>query len=141
MIRFLTRLQPWALAFLRVILGIAMVVHGWDKLIPLGGLHRAQPLAGVEAFNHYVVGLGLPYWLGYVACTTELTGGLFLLLGLLTRFWALLVVGDMIVALIKVTLHRGYNGSEYTLALLGIAFMLLVAGSGAVSVDRRIGIS
>ena len=140
MIRFLAHLQPWALAFLRVTLGISMVVHGCDKLIPAGGLHRDHLLAGVEAFNHSVVAMGMPYWLGDVAVTTEFLGGLFLIGGLLTRFWALLVMGDMIVAIAKVTIHHGYSGSEYTISLLGIAFMLLVAGSGAVSFDRKLGI-
>jgi putative oxidoreductase len=141
MIRFLNRLQPWTLTLLRLVLGISMVVYGSQKLIPSGGLHSAHPLAGIDAFNHYVATLGLPYWLGYVSIATEVLGGLCLILGLLTRFWALLITGNLLVALIKVNLHHGYHSSEYTLALLAIALMLLSAGSGALSLDRRFGIS
>jgi putative oxidoreductase len=141
MIRFLNRLQPWALTLIRLVLGVSMLVHGWEKLIPAGGLHRSDPLAGVEAFNHYVVGLGLPYWLGYVSVATEFLGGLLLLLGLLTRFIGLLVAVNMLVALVQVNRHHGYSGSEYTLALIAMALMLLAAGSGAMSLDRRLGIS
>ncbi len=141
MIRSLSKLQPWALTLLRLVLGASMLVHGWEKLIPAGGLHRSHPLAGVEGFNHFVATLGLPYWLGYVSVATEFLGGAFLLLGLLTRFWALMIAGNMLVALWKVNLHHGYDGSEYTLSLIVIAFMLLVAGSGALSLDRRFGIS
>ena len=141
MIRFLNRLQPWALTLLRLVLAIAMILHGYDKLIPSGGLHRAHPLAGADAFAHYVVTLGLPHWLGYVSVATEFVGGLFLLCGLLTRFWALLVAGNMFTALALVDIHRGYAGSQYSLALLVIAIMLGVAGSGAMSLDRKFGLS
>lgn len=141
MIRTLTKLQPWAVALLRLTLGVSMLVHGWEKLIPAGGLHRSHPLAGFDAFNHFVATLGLPYWLGYVSILTEFLGGLFLIFGLLTRFWAFMIFGNMLVALWTVDRHHGYDGSEYTLALIAMAFMLVVAGSGAVSLDRRLGIS
>ena len=141
MIRFLNQLQPWALTLLRLVLAVAMIIHGYDKLIPGGGLHRAHPLAGADAFAHYVATLGLPRWLGYVSVVTEFVGGLFLLFGLLTRFWALLIVGNMLAALAMVDIHHGYAGSQYSLALLAMAFMLVVAGSGALALDRKFGIS
>ena len=140
MIRFLNRLQPWALTMLLLVVGVAMLIHGWDKLIPIGGLHRNHLLAGAEAFTHYVANLGLPYWLGYVSVVTEFVGGACLILGLLTRFWALLVAGNMLVAIVMVDIHHGYSGSQYSLALFVMAFMLLVAGSGAMSLDRRLSI-
>jgi uncharacterized membrane protein YphA (DoxX/SURF4 family) len=34
MIRFLAKLQPWALTLLRLVVGVSMVVHGWEKVIP-----------------------------------------------------------------------------------------------------------
>lgn len=141
MIRFLNRHQPWALTLVRLVLAVAMLLHGYDKVIPAGGLHRAHPLAGADAFAHFVVTLGLPHWLGYVSVATECLGGLFLLFGLLTRFWALLVTGNMLVALAMVDIHHGYSGSQYSLSLLVMAFMLVVAGSGAMSLDRKFGIS
>jgi putative oxidoreductase len=141
MIRSLTRLQPWALTLLRLALGASMLVHGWEKLIPASGLHRSHPLAGVDAFTHFVASLGLPYWLGYVSLVTECLGGACLILGLLTRFWAFLIVGNLLVALWKVNLHQGYAGSEYTLALITVALMLAVSGSGALALDRRLGVA
>ncbi len=141
MIRSLSKLQPWALTLLRLVLGVSMLVHGWEKLIPAGGLHRSHPLAGFDAFNRLVVSLGLPFWLGYVSIVTEFFGGLFLIIGLLTRFWAFMIVGNMLVALWAVNRHHGYSGSEYTLALITMSLMLVVAGSGALSMDRRFGIA
>ena len=141
MIRSLNKLQPWALTLIRIALGVSMVFHGWEKLIPPGGLHRSHPLAGINAFNHFVATLGLPYWLGYVSAGTEFLGGACLIFGFLTRFFAFLVLGNMLVALWKVNLHHGYAGSEYTITLITMAFMLVAAGSGALSFDRRMGIS
>jgi putative oxidoreductase len=141
MLRFLSKLQPWTLMLLRVVLGAAMLIHGWEKLIPSGGLHRDHPLAGIESFNHFIVTLGMPYWLGYVSVATEFLGGILLVLGFLTRFVALLVVINMAVALVKVNIHHGYGGSEYTLALIAMALLLVTAGSGAMAIDRRLGIS
>ena len=141
MIRSLARLQPWALMLLRLALGVTMLFHGYEKLIPPGGLHRSNPLAGFNYFNHFVVSLGLPYWLGYVSIVTEFVGGAFLILGLLTRFCALMIAGNMLVALWKVNLHHGYTGSEYSIVLVTMALMLVVAGSGSLALDRRFGLS
>jgi putative oxidoreductase len=141
MIRFLSRLQPWAIALLRVALGVSMLVHGWEKLIPAGGLHRAHPLAGVEAFCRYVVTLGLPYWLGYVSFATEFFGGILLLLGFLTRVTAAFVAANMVVALVTVGIHQGFGIYSYIAELAGIAMLLVTTGSGSLALDRRLGLS
>ena len=141
MIRQLNKLQPWGLLLVRLALGASMTYHGFEKLIPPGGLHRSAPLAGAEYFAKFVVTLGMPVWLGYVSVATEFVGGLLLIFGLLTRFAAFMIAGNMLVALVAVNIHKGYAGSEYTLALIAMAVLLVLAGSGAAAVDRRLGIS
>ena len=140
MIRSLNRLQPWGIFLLRVILGIAMTFHGYQKLMP-NGLNLHHPLAGANHFCQFVVSLGLPHWIGYVSVATEFLGGLFLLFGLLTRFAAFMVTGNMIVALVSVNVHKGYTASEYNLALITMAILLVLTGSGAAAIDRRQGIA
>ena len=140
MIRRLSRLQPWAVCLLRLVLGIAMTSHGYQKLMP-SSFHTAHPLAGADRFAQYIVSLGLPRWLGYVSVATESLGGILLILGLLTRFAALMVAGNMAVAIALVTLHKGYPGSEYALALLAMALLLVTTGSGSFAIDRRQGIA
>ena len=143
--RSLAKLQPYALMMLRLAVGFSMVYHSWGKVYPSDGLQHAiqhgHLLASFEHFNDFVASLGLPRWLGYVSTVTEFFGGLFLILGLLSRFWAFMVAGNMVVALITVNRHHGYAGSEYTLAIIVMAFMIFTAGSGALSLDRRFGIS
>ena len=73
---------------MRLVLGIIMVRHGYDKIIPSGALYN---------FSHMVTRLHLPVWLGYVAAFTEFFGGMLLIIGLLTRFAALMTAIDMAV--------------------------------------------
>jgi putative oxidoreductase len=79
--------------------------------------------------------------MGYVSALTEFLGGILLVVGLFTRFAALMVAGNMLVALFYVNRHQGYSGSQYTLALIALAFMILFYGAGAASMDRRMGLA
>jgi putative oxidoreductase len=139
MSKSLSNLQPWGAFLMRLVLGLAMICHGYTKVVPSGGFHRGNTFAALEHFAHYVGSLGLPYWLGYVSALTEFLGGILILLGLLTRFAAFMIACNMAVALALVTRHHGYTGSEYGLALFVIALMLLFYGAGNVAVDRKIG--
>ncbi len=65
MSKWLNSLQPWGALLLRLVLGLAMIVHGYRKVVPHGALNH---------YAHYVVSLGLPYWLGYVSAFTEFVG-------------------------------------------------------------------
>ena len=140
MTRWLESLAPWAATLLRLVLGGAMVHHGIGKVVPAHGLDGSW-LAPMEHYSHFVASLGIPAWLGYVSALTEFAGGALLVLGLLTRFTALLVAINMLVALCAVNLHHGYAASEYTLALLAMAVMLVTTGAGALALDNRLGLS
>ncbi len=139
MSKWLNSLQPLGALFLRLVLGFAMLYNGWDKVVPAGGFHGHNTFAALDHHGHFVVSLGLPYWLGYVSAFAEFVGGILLILGLLTRFAAFMAAGDMFVALVFVNIHHGYIGSQYSLALMVIALMLLFCGAGKLSLDRKIG--
>jgi len=141
MSRWLNRFQPWGALLLRLVLGVAMVYHGFPKVVPAGGFHHGNTLAAVNHFAHEIAKLGIPYWLGYVSAFTEVAGGICLILGLFTRFFAFLVTINMLVAIGAADIHEGYSGSEYALALAVMALMLLFAGPGKAALDRKIGFS
>jgi putative oxidoreductase len=132
MTKWLNSLQPFGAFLMRLVLGVSMAVHGYQKVVPNGALHH---------YAHYVVSLGLPYWLGYVSAFTELIGGTFLILGLFTRLAAALVAINMLVAFATVGIHQGFGIYTYILALAAIALMLLFYGAGSLSLDRKIGFS
>ena len=141
MSKSLNNLQPWGAFVMRLVLGAAMIYHGYSKVIPAGGFHGGNTFSALERHSHYVASLGLPYWMGILSALTEFIGGILLVLGLLTRFAAFLVGVNMLVAVVMVNRHHGYAGSEYSLALFALALMLFFFGSGACALDRRFGLS
>lgn len=126
---------------MRLVLGVAMIYHGYSKVIPAGGFHGGNTFSALERHSHYVASLGFPYWMGIVSALTEFVGGILLVLGLLTRFTAFLVGVNMLFAVVLVNRHHGYAGSEYSLALLALAIMLFFFGAGACALDRKFGLS
>jgi putative oxidoreductase len=130
MSKWLNSLQPLGALILRLALGLSMTVHGYQKVVPHGALNH---------YAHYIVTLGIPYWLGYVSAFTEFVGGMLLVIGLLTRFAAALVAINMLVALFAVGIHQDFGIYNYIVALVAIAIMLVSYGAGAMALDRKIG--
>ena len=143
--RTLSKLQPYALALLRILLAVAMLYHSWDKVYPAEGLRHAyyhhHLLLPEQTFNDFVQTLHLPRWLGYASTAAEFLGGICLLLGFLTRIAALFVAVNMLFALVLVNVRHGYTASEFSLSLLATALLLVTTGAGAPSLDRKFGIT
>lgn len=72
----LTRIAGLAPLVARVIVGIIMAAHGWQKLAQIGPVGFGQGLAGM--------GVPLPVFMGYVVTLTEFVGGIALIMGLLS---------------------------------------------------------
>lgn len=116
-----------ALLLVRLLMGTAMLFHGWPKI------------QDVTAFASHA---RLPLWLGALAAYTEVVGGLLLVLGLLTPVTALFLAGLMAGAFAFVHLPHGDpfvnpGGASFELAalylVLSVAFLLM--GPGAYSLD------
>jgi putative oxidoreductase len=126
-LNYLDRLQPLALVVLRLVLGVIMIAHGSGKVF--GGLsHHVQ----------FVSSLGLPGWLAYFSAAAEFFGGILLIAGFLTRFAALSIAIDMIVAIWKVHWKNGLQGDhgyQFPLSLAAIAFALIFFGAGPIAFD------
>jgi putative oxidoreductase len=132
MTKWLNGLQPFGALLMRLVLGVAVARHGYEKVVPHGALNH---------YTHYIASLGIPYWLGYVSAYTELVGGILLLIGLLTRFAAALVAVNMLVAFLYVGIHQGPGVYNYILSLAALGAMLTFYGAGALALDRKIGFS
>lgn len=123
----------------RVIVGVIMAVHGFQKLV-----------GGPANFGAFLQQLGVPAptLMAYVVTFVELVGGILLILGLLSRLAALLLTIDLAVAILLVKLSVGLiapadqpgTGYELDLALIAGFLVVLFAGPGPVSVDRAIGL-
>ena len=107
---------------------------------------------GVAKFASSLPSYGIPTFLGYVGAYSELIGGAFLIVGLLTRLDALLLSGTMFVAAFVVQLpdavrdpDAGRNkvfaairAMELPLSILAAMMALLLLGGGRFSLDALI---
>lgn len=121
--------QSLGLCMVRVLLGSVFIMHGAQKVF---GFFSGP---GLTLFAGYISGMGFPVWLGYMAAFFELIGGLLLFFGILPKLGALMVIPVMFVAIAKVHWINGYfvqnGGYEYSLSLLILALVVLVAGGGS----------
>ena len=126
----------WATIPLRIALGVIFLAHGSQKLF---GWFGGKGLIGTAGFFAGKLGLDPGMFWAFLAGLGEFGGGLLLLLGLFTRFGALLIALVMLVALFKV--HWGAffipTGTEYAFSLFCSALALLIAGGGKFSLDSR----
>lgn len=126
----LEKLKPLALLLLRLGLGLIFIYHGFPKLTHI---HQT-----VSEFPH----MGFPSYFAYIAGILEFFGGWLLILGLFTRVTALLLAGEMAIAILRVHLPQGgvmaVSNYQFPLALAVGAFALVAVGAGAISIDRAI---
>ena len=121
-----------ALLVIRVIMGLAMVLHGSGKI--------------QHPFSWMPVEAGIPAIFQFLAAISEFVGGLFIIVGLLTPLSALGIFFTMSVAVFfhGFIRHDPFvnqtGGSSFELALVywGICLVLMMAGPGAFSLDAQI---
>jgi putative oxidoreductase len=120
--------STYAAVPLRLAVGGIFLRHGIMKLE--GGL------PGLAAFLH---GLGFPFaniW-AVILIAVETVGAACVVLGLLTRAWALCFVVEMVVAILRVQLPAGRNFELETLLLAG-ALSLVALGDGPLALGMTL---
>ena len=134
----LHRLTGLAPLVVRVLVGIIMAAHGLQKL-----------QVGPATFGLVLSELGvpLPTFMAYVVTLVEFVGGILLIVGLLSRFAALLLTIDLVMAILLVKVHVGLlspqsgppPGAELDLGLIAGFLVILLAGPGRLSLDYLLG--
>ena len=109
-------------------------VHGLPKVLAgaamWGKLGAAMGNLGV----HF-----LPTLWGFMAASAEFGGGLFLLLGLLTRPAAAILAFDMIVAAVMhLTMGQGMEAASHAIEIFFFSLGLIFTGAGRYSLDQLI---
>src|SRR5262245_19293590 len=138
--RLLLTTNDFTLTVGRLFLGIIFFAHGAQKA--LGWFGGPGYSATMSAFEQS----GIPAVFAFLAIIAEFLGGLGLIIGFLGRVAAFGVMCNMLVAIMKVHLPNGFfmnwmgtksgEGFEYHLLALALGLILLVRGSGALSVDH-----
>ena len=132
---FYESMLPIAETFLRIVVGIMFLMH-------VSGKFNAGP-SGVAANVMAKNGLEPAILWAYVIMFLELVGGVCLIIGLFTRFFAAALAIEMLVALLVVHLPKGYTaaggGYEYVLLIGAACFAIAIRGGGPYSIDRFLG--
>lgn len=130
-------LAPYALAALRILVGIVFVAHGYPKL------------GSFQGFAGYVASLGvpLPQVAAAIVILLEVVGGLGLILGFGTRWIALALAIEMLVTTLLVKLpslgfvapfDKPGAGAELDLLLMASCLVLWSTGAPALSLERAV---
>lgn len=121
---------------LRIPVGIIFMAHGAQKLFAWFG---GYGLSGTGQFFESI-GLAPGVAMAFLAGSAEFFGGLFIILGLLTRPSALVLAFTMLIAIVSVHLPNGLfmtnGGYEFGLALLAASVSLMLSGGGKIAVDN-----
>ncbi len=127
----------------RLTLALVIFPHGAQKVL---GWFGGYGFAGTMQF--FTEQMGIPAVLAFAAIAVEFLGPLALVLGLGARLAAAGIVVNMAVAAWMVHLPNGFfmnwfgnqkgEGFEYHLLAIALALVVVIRGSGAWSLDRRL---
>jgi len=144
MLKSFDNYRHFAVLLVRAALGAIFIAHGGQKLFGWWGGPGIQGTIGFV--GHF--GLPFPTVLGWALMLAEFGGGIALVLGIMTRLFALGIAVDMAVAIVKVHWTQGFFlgatdgtghphaiGLEYPLFLLIVALSFFLGGAGRYSID------
>lgn len=127
----------------RLTLGLVIFPHGAQKLLGLFGGYGFS--ATMESLTSQ---MGLPSLIAFSVIMIEFFGSISLIIGFLSRFWALALTGMFMGIIFTTQLEHGFfmnwfgnqagEGYEYSLLVIGIALTIIVNGSGKWSIDKVI---
>ena len=126
---YLQKISNFAPLPIRIIAGIAFILHGLPKF---------ESLQGTQGF---FASVGIPADLALVVGLLEVIGGILLIIGLVTRITSILFIIEMIGAISIVKAGNGFMGEggyEVDLLLMSISTSLLLSGPGRISIERDI---
>ncbi len=133
--------DDYKLTLLRLVFGIVFFAHGAQKMLGWFGGYGFNGTMGF--FTHQ---LGIPAPFAFLAIMAEFLGSLGLFVGFLGRIAAFGIICNMTVAIWMVHRFNGFfmnwagnqkgEGFEYHLLAIAIGLVILIWGSGALSIDR-----
>jgi putative oxidoreductase len=135
--KLMTTDAPRAVILIRIVVGVVFVSEGIQKFLFPGEL-------GVGRFEK--IGIPSPELFAPLVATTEISGGLLLLLGFMTRPAASLLVCVMSVAIVStkvpILLRDGFwkmaHESRTDWSVLMSLIFLIVVGAGSLSIDAKL---
>jgi len=135
--------NDYTLTLVRLVLGVVFFAHGAQKML---GWFGGYGFHGTMGFFTQMMHIPAP--LAFLAICAEFFGGLGLIVGLLGRVAAFGILMNMLVAVFTVHIHYGFfanwsgqqkgEGIEYHLLAIALLLVVMIKGSGALSIDRAL---
>jgi putative oxidoreductase len=123
-----------ALLLVRLVLGVVLIAHGWQKLMT----------KGIDATTEGFAAIGIPAApvAAVFVIVVEVLGGILVVVGAATALVGVLVALEMLGAVLFVHIGSGVFVSEGGWELAGLvgasALALAAVGSGRLSVDQAV---
>ncbi len=134
--------DDFAALVMRLTLAVVFFPHGAQKVLGWWGG------GGFSATMSYFTGDGMPWIVALLVVLGEFLGPIGLAVGFLSRFAAFGLAIIMLGAIFMVHGQHGFfmnwygaqggEGFEYHLLAIGLAVAVMIRGSGAFSIDRRL---
>jgi len=138
--RIISTNNDFTVAILRLLVGAVFFAHGAQKML---GWFGGYGLSGTMGF---FATMGIPAPFAFLAIAAEFFGGLGLIVGFLARIAAFGIICNMAVAVMMVHRQNGLfmnwsgnqkgEGFEFHILAIALLLLILIKGSGALSVDR-----
>lgn len=125
---------------LRVVFGLFLAYHGYNKVFGGGGLAGTAKWFGA-------IGMRWPRWQARLAASTELGAGVMFAAGLFTPLAAAGIIGVMLVAIVVAHWKVGFfifkpnQGWEYCASIAVVAAAVATIGAGEWSLDHAFGLT
>ena len=125
----------FAVLVLRLVFGLFLAYHGYNKVFGGGGLAGTARWFGS-------IGMRWPQWQARIAAATEIGAGVLMAAGLLTPLAAAGMIGVMVVAIVVEHWKVGFfifkpnQGWEYCASIAVAAFCIATMGPGEWSLDH-----
>lgn len=133
--------SDWTGLILRLFLGLIIFPHGAQKLL---GWFGGYGFSGT--MNFFTGTVQLPWLIGFLVIVIEFFGSLFLVAGLGSRIWAVMMIVLMLGIIFSSHIQYGFfmnwsgsqagEGYEFHLLVIGICIAVILNGSGRLSLDR-----
>lgn len=113
---------------IRASVGVIFIAYGLQKFDPI--------------WREHLIGFGLPPELQIPIALAETIGGIFLIVGILSRITGVIFSVILVDAIFHIRWNNGFfiakGGWDYDLALIAMTLFIVVMGSGGISISSRL---
>ena len=122
--------QESGLTFIRIVVGLFLVYHGWE-IFDAAKIEEYAQWDAIKKFSS-------PLIIAYFGKCSELVAGILLTLGLFTRFACLITAGTMLYITFFIGNGRIWYEEQHPFLFVLLALVFIFTGGGKYSLDAKL---